>query len=92
MERVVNHLAEREMNNYKAAFTGWLQVTLVAINTYQIANRHIIGALIVGFLISLVWTFNIRSALGNWHERISYCTGASLGTTTGLYLSIVIYN
>lgn len=79
-------------NNYKAAFTGWLQVTLVAMNTYQIANRHVVGALIVGFLISLVWTFNIRSALGGWSERLSYCFGASAGTATGLYIAFAMYD
>jgi hypothetical protein len=91
-DQLVGSLVRLEqMNNYKAAFTGWLQVALVAMNTYQIANRHIVGAIIVGFLISLVWTFNIRSALGCWSERLSYCLGATIGTATGLYLSSLIY-
>jgi len=75
----------------KALLTGWLQVALVAINTYQMANRHVAGALLVGFLISLVWTFNVRTALGNWPERLTYCTGAALGAGTGLLITHLIY-
>lgn len=75
----------------KALFTGWLQVALVAINTYQIANKHLLGALVVGFLISLVWTFNVRTALGSWVERLTYCTGAALGVGTGMAITQLIY-
>lgn len=71
---------------------AWLQVTLISLNTWQIANGKILGALIVGFSISLVWTFNIehitKSTLGS---KLIYATGASCGTATGLILATYIY-
>ena len=45
----------------------------------------IIQAGVCGFLLSLVWTFNIRRiGLASWGERISYCLGAGLGTSGGI--------
>lgn len=71
---------------------AYIQVLLVVINTWQVANSKIVGAIIVGFLISLVWTFNVkRVAFGEWKTRIIYCLGASLGTATGLTLTHYIY-
>lgn len=77
------------MRNFLLA---WLQVTLICLNTWQIANEKIAGALIVGFLISLVWTFNVQdiSRSGMW-TKVSYSFGAMFGTGTGLFLSIAIY-
>ena len=77
------------MRNFLLA---WLQVTLICLNTWQIANEKIAGALIVGFLISLVWTFNVQdiSRSGIW-TKVSYSFGAMFGTGTGLFLSITIY-
>ena len=81
------------MNNLATFFYAWAQVTLICLNTWQIANSKFVGALIVGFLISLVWTFNVRRAvLGCWKTRLIYCVGASCGTATGLSLSLIIYN
>lgn len=73
-------------------FLAWLQVSLICLNTWQIANREILGALIVGFLISLVWTFNVQDiSTSNINEKIIYSLGAMLGTATGLLASILIY-
>lgn len=73
-------------------FTAWLQVFLVALNTWQIANGKLAGALVVGFGISLAWTFNIkRVAFGNWQERLVYSLGAMLGTASGLGLAQILY-
>lgn len=79
----------RRMRNFLLA---WLQVTLICLNTWQIANQKIAGALIVGFLISLVWTFNVQdiSRSGIW-MKVCYSFGAMFGTGTGLFLSIAIY-
>ena len=55
---------------------AWLQVTLICLNTWQIANTHYIGALIVGFLISLIWTMNVgRVALSSWQTKLIYSFG-----------------
>lgn len=77
------------MRNFLLA---WLQVTLICLNTWQIANEKIAGALIVGFLISLVWTFNVQDiSHSGIRTKVSYSFGAMFGTGTGLLLSIAIY-
>ena len=71
---------------------AYVQVTLVALNTWQIANGKFSGALLVGFLISLTWTFNVRqAAFGDMATRLIYSTGAMFGTGTGLYISTLLY-
>ena len=67
--------------------TAFLQVMFVCANTLMIAKLFYPGVIICSFCISLLWTFNVRSALGNWKERLLYCLGATLGSVTGLYLS-----
>lgn len=71
---------------------AYLQVMLVVINTWQVAHQKFVGAVIVGFLISLVWTFNVkRIAFGEWKTRLTYCLGASLGTASGLIITKSTY-
>lgn len=80
------------MSRCATFFYAWAQVALVALNTFQIANAQWIGALVVGFLISLLWTFNVRrAAFGTWADRMIYSTGAMCGTATGLGIAAVIY-
>ena len=78
------------MRNFGLA---WLQVTLISLNTWQIANKKIVGALIVGFLISLVWTFNVQDiSKSTLYVKMLYALGAMLGTATGLVLTFIFYN
>lgn len=71
---------------------AYLQVMLVVVNTWQVANQKFLGAIIVGFLISLVWTLNVkRVAFGEWSTRLIYCLGASFGTASGLLITQLIY-
>ena len=80
------------MSKWLLLGTGFLQVFLVSINVYQISHRHYLGATIVGFLISLVWTLNVKQvAFGTWADRFIYATGAGLGTLCGLGLSYLLY-
>lgn len=66
-------------------FSSLLQIFFVSVNTILISKELIIQAGICGFLLSLVWTFNIRRiGLASWGERISYCLGAGLGTSGGI--------
>jgi hypothetical protein len=72
--------------------TAWLQVFLVALNTYQVAQGKWLGALVVGFGISLVWTLNIkRIAFAGWKDRLVYSTGAMCGTGTGILAANLFY-
>ena len=69
-----------------------MQVSLVCLNTWQIANGKIAGAIFVGFLISLVWCFNIQGiAFSKLSEKITYALGACCGTATGLLASNILY-
>jgi len=78
--------------NIKRFIYAWMQVSLVCLNTWQIANGKIIGAIFVGFLISFVWCFNIQGiAFSKLSEKITYSLGACCGTATGLFISQVIY-
>lgn len=66
-------------------FSSLLQIFFVSVNTILISKELIVQAGICGFLLSLVWTFNIRRiGLASWSERISYCLGAGLGTSGGI--------
>ena len=77
------------MRNFALA---WLQVTLICLNTWQIANSKFIGAMIVGFLISLVWTFNVQDISKSClKSKITYSLGAATGTASGLLLSKILY-
>jgi hypothetical protein len=72
--------------------SGMLQVSLVSVNTYLISHEHYVGAFFVGFLISLVWSFNVKKiAFGSWSDRILYALGAAVGTILGLYIALLIY-
>jgi len=84
---------------FKLFSTGFVQVILVCLNTYQIANyivtkslSTLIGILFVGFLISLIWTLNVKKvAFGSWVDRVTYASGASLGSVVGVLIGEIIY-
>jgi hypothetical protein len=80
------------MRNLQRFIYAWMQVSLVCLNTWQIANGKIAGAIFVGFLISLVWCFNIQGiAFSKLSEKITYAFGACCGTATGLLASNILY-
>lgn len=68
--------------------TGFLQVFFVGLNTYFIAHSAVLGNVISGFLISYIWTFNVkRAAFGDEADRWYYSTGAALGSVSGALLA-----
>ncbi len=72
--------------------TGLIQVLLVGLNTWQISHDKYIGAFIVGFLISFVWTWNVKKiAFGSTSDRFIYAFGAAVGTISGLMIAKLIY-
>lgn len=80
------------MKNITTFFYAYIQVALICLNTWQIANSKLLGAIIVGFLISLIWCFNTqRVAFSNLSDKVIYATGASFGTASGILLSALIY-
>lgn len=82
----------KHLPNIKLFGSGFIQVILVAINTYQIANNKILGTVIFGFLISFVWSFNVRKiAFGTMTDRIVYALGAAGGSATGLVIATQYY-
>lgn len=49
------------MRNHLILFSSaFLQLFLVAYNTWQIANNKPIQVAVVGFLIAFIWTFNVK--------------------------------
>ncbi|MFD2600181.1 hypothetical protein ACFSQ3_14580 [Sphingobacterium corticis] len=69
--------------------TGFLQVFFVAINTYFITQRNYIGVLVVSFLISFIWSFNVKKvAFGSISDRLIYSLGASIGGLSGLLIGV----
>lgn len=69
--------------------TGFLQVFLVAINSYLISKEQYVPVFFVGGLISFVWTWNVqRIAFGTMKDRITYAFGAGCGSLIGLILSV----
>lgn len=71
--------------------TGFLQVLLVTIQTYLIAHSHYAGVAVFGFLISFVWTHNVKKiAIGGLKDSTIYSLGASSGALLGLSLANLI--
>ena len=65
--------------------TGFIQVFFVAVNTVFLSNSNYWGVSIFSFLISFVWTFNVKKiAFGNFLDKIVYSIGAMTGSLLGL--------
>jgi hypothetical protein len=75
------------MNQRTILFTtGFIQVYFVSVNTIFLSKHIYIGVLISAFLISLIWSFNVKKvAFGSALDRVIYACGASLGSVAGLF-------
>jgi hypothetical protein len=68
--------------------TGFLQVMFIAMNTVFISKAILIPMVITGFIISIIWTLNVKKvAFGEWLDRIVYALGASVGTAIGFLVA-----
>lgn len=73
---------------------AYLHLMLICLNTWQVANAKWVGAVVVGFLISLLWTFNVNNVArdGTMKNRLLYSFGSSFGIGTGLFLVRLLYS
>ncbi len=73
----------------KLFITGFTQVLFVVINTYFIAQRYYLGVAFCSFVISLIWSFNVKKvAFGTLRDRLIYSFGACVGSILGLVISV----
>lgn len=71
--------------------TGFIQVFFIAVNTYFLSKGIYIGVAFASFMISLVWSLNVKKvAFGTWTDRIVYALGAMSGSLTGLFISQIM--
>ena len=76
----------------KLFITGFTQVFFVAINTYFLSKEFYIGVFICGFIISLIWSWNVKKvAFGTFKDRLFYALGAGFGSLLGLIVSILFF-
>jgi len=69
--------------------TGFVQVYFVCVNTYFIATTNFSGVLFASFVVSFVWSFNVkRVAFGSVVDRLAYALGATAGSGAGLASSL----
>jgi hypothetical protein len=76
----------------KLFITAFLQVFFVSANTYFLARVNWIGVAVCGWMISFLWSSNVRKiSIGNMKDRIIYSSGAMCGGLVGLYLAVQIW-
>jgi len=72
----------------KTFFQSFFQVGLVSVSTILITQHLYWGIFVVGFLISLLWTFNVsRIAVSTMKQKITYSLGAGTGAVCGVLIS-----
>ncbi|QHC84990.1 hypothetical protein AS589_09500 [Empedobacter brevis] len=75
----------------KLFITAFLQVFFVSANTYFIAKSNYLLVGVCGFIISWLWTSNVKKiSTSTTTERIVYATGAAMGGLSGLLISKII--
>ena len=71
--------------------SGFVQVFFIAVNTYFLAKEMYLGVVVSSFMISLIWSFNVKKiAFGSTAHRITYALGATFGSVFGLWSSAFI--
>jgi membrane protein YqaA with SNARE-associated domain len=73
-------------------FSGFLQVFLVALNTYFISKGLILGIFLLSFLIAVSWSYNVkRVVFGSKIDVLLYAIGSSIGGVVGYVLGFLIH-
>lgn len=75
-------------SRWKLAFTGFLQVVFVSMNTVFIMHKSWLALIATSFCISYLWSGNVkRIAFGDNMDRIVYAFGAAAGCAAGVVLA-----
>jgi hypothetical protein len=75
---------DTHQSKIKLFLTGFAQVIFVAGNTVFISESELLPNFITGFMISLIWTYNVKKiAFGSNGDRFAYATGAAIGSVAG---------
>lgn len=70
------------------AFTGFLQVIFVSMNTIYITREAWVALIVTSFCISFLWSGNVRRvAFGDMWDRIVYALGAAFGCGVGVVIA-----
>ncbi len=76
----------------KTFLTSFIQIGMVAINTYFITQLNWIGIFIASFTISLLWAFNVsKISVSTTNQKLTYALGAGCGAIVGLFLVKIIF-
>jgi hypothetical protein len=74
--------------NMRIFFQSFFQVGLVSISTILITKHLYFGIFILGFLISLLWSFNVsKIAVSTINKKITYSLGAGIGAVCGVLIT-----
>jgi hypothetical protein len=80
------------MERFKLFITGFVQVFFVVVNTYFISKEFYLGVFTFGFIISLIWSWNVKKiAFSSFKDRLVYSFGAGFGSLVGLIVSILFF-
>lgn len=73
--------------------TGLIQVFFVSMNTYFLSFSLELAVFITSFMISLIWTFNVkRVVFGKIWDQVVYALGAAAGSVVGLLTAETLYS
>lgn len=76
----------------KLFITGLTQIFFVAINTFFISKAIYGCVLICGFLISFIWSWNVKKvAFATLQDRLWYSFGAGVGSLGSLIVSVAVF-
>ena len=76
----------------KLFIVAFFHVALISANTYFIAQVLYPAIFICSFLISIVWSWNVKKiSTGNFKDRTLYSIGASLGGVVGVVISKLFF-
>lgn len=84
----MKQLTERQRDRLRLAWTGFLQVIFVSMNTIYVSRGAWLAMVATSFCISFLWSGNVkRIAFGDVVDRYVYAFGACIGCGLGAFLA-----